>query len=453
MQSKLAVIRTDYNDNLKSELRSLLPLLGTNIKFNDETWACVKKKRSGGDANNMHTLYFAKIPNKYCDIVKYYALLKINEKSVLGSLPGELWGLKKFFQFIEKKYPGLELNKINRTLINDYEQYVRGLRYQKSSKESLFSSINNLFRTMKDWPEMPLKVPTSRYNPFSRTNEDRKIQGKYIPEYITKQLDVIFKDERIPITQRLLYWIPRSIPSRISEVTGMSIDCLKPSFQGEGHWVIFIPTWKQSGGYIMPEIRPIYLKEEGHGEYVIKLIREQQKIALSLQDRVIDKNLLFTYQISKFDKNIIIKTDGKVHYKTSNITCIANQHIVANMFNRLCERHNVQDEDNIRYKFTSHQLRHNGITDRIYEGFSIIEIRDMTGHKGEQMIVQSYIHEDADKIKEKQRLVNEKKVNINLDVGPVYFKGRILKMDKIQEERLLENLRAHRIGRLGISLE
>ncbi len=74
----------------------------------------------------------------------------------------------------------------------------------------------------------------------------------------------------------------------------------------------------------------------------------------------------------------------------------------------------------------------------------------MTGHKGEQMIVQSYIHEDADKIKEKQRLVNEKKVNINLDVGPVYFKGRILKMDKIQEERLLENLRAHRIGRLGI---
>lgn len=449
MINDFVIIKQDYQKGLREELKSLLPLIGSNIDFYSDTWFCDKKKRSGGHDNTSYTLYFANYPPKYCEIVKYYALMRIREKVSLNSLSLDIWALGVFFGFVENKYKGLELNQINKSLIFDYEQYIKTSKYKKSTKESMFTALNNFFKTMKDWDEMPEKIPVDGSNPFSRTKEDRKNDDKYIPEFIINQLDTIFKDERIPVTERLLYWIPRSIPSRISEVTGMSIDCLKPSFQGKGYWVIFMPTWKQSGGYMKPEVRPIYLKEEGHGAYLINLIKEQQTIAKSLQDEVKDKGLLFTYKQKVFSNKLKIKTNDKMHYITRNVINIANPSIVRKMFNRVCERYNVRDENNKPYKFTSHQLRHNGITDRIYEGFSLIEIRDTPGHKGEQMIVQSYIHEKEDKIKEKQQIINSRN-NDKKEKAPVYFKGRILNMDKLQEDRLLKNIRAHRIGKLGI---
>ncbi len=449
MLNDFVSIRPDYYDGLKEELKTLLPIIGSNIDFHSDTWFCDKRKRNGGHQNTTYTLYFASCPPEYCEIAKYYALMRIREKVSISGLSTDIWALGVFFQFIEDNYKGLELYQANRSLILDYEQYVRTLEREKSSKEAMFTAVNNFFKTMRDWAEMPDKMPIDGSNPFNRTKEDRKNDDKYIPEFITNQLDIIFKDERIPITQRLLYWIPRSIPSRISEVTGMVIECLKPSFQGKGHWVIFMPTWKQSGGYMKPEIRPIYLKEEGHGAYLINLIREQQAIAKSLQSETEEKDLLFIYKQSVFSNELKIKTGDKVHYETRNVISIANPSSVARMFNRICERYDIRDESKKPYRFTSHQLRHNGITDRIYEGFSLIEIRDMTGHKGEQMIVQSYIHEVPDKIKEKQQLVNSRK-NDGSDKAPVYFKGRILNMDKLQEDRLLKNPRSHRIGRLGI---
>lgn len=449
MLNDFAILRSDYYDGLEEELKALLPIIGSNIDFDSETWFCDKKKRNGGHRNNTYTIYFVSYPPEYCDIAKYYALMRIREKVSISTVSSDIWALGVFFQFIKNKHKGLELHQISKSLILDYEQYVRSLKHEKSSKEVLFTAINNFFKTMRDWSEMPDKMPIDGGNPFSRTKEDRKNDDKYISEFVTNQLDIIFKDERIPVTQRLLYWIPRSIPSRISEVTGMNFDCLKPSFQGKDYWVIFMPTWKQSGGYMKPEIRPIHLKEEGHGAYLINLIREQQAISKALQSEVKEKELLFTYKQSVFSNKLKIITNDKVHYEMRNVTSIANPSSVGKMFNRICERYDVRDENNKPYRFTSHQLRHNGITDRIYEGFNIIEIRDMTGHKGEQMIVQSYIHENPDKIKEKQQLVNSRK-NDGVDKASVYFKGKILNMDRLQEERLLKNPRAHRIGRLGI---
>jgi hypothetical protein len=88
-------------------------------------------------------------------------------------------------------------------------------------------------------------------------------------------------------------------------------------------------------------------------------------------------------------------------------------------------------------------LRHNGITDRLAEGFTIEQIAHMTGHKNDQMILKSYNHLDLrpEVLTEKQRLV----LGESDESSPVMFHGRILSMNPQTEARLLENLRAHRV--------
>ena len=84
-------------------------------------------------------------------------------------------------------------------------------------------------------------------NPFTANPYIQKIKldYKYIPESIACKLDEVFKKEEIELHIRCVYWILRLIPSRISEVLAMKINCVKPY---NGNYVIFIPTWKQNGG-------------------------------------------------------------------------------------------------------------------------------------------------------------------------------------------------------------
>jgi hypothetical protein len=88
-------------------------------------------------------------------------------------------------------------------------------------------------------------------------------------------------------------------------------------------------------------------------------------------------------------------------------------------------------------------LRHNGITDRLAEGFTIEQIAHMTGHKNDRMILKSYNHLDLrpEVLAEKQRLV----LGEPDKSASVMFQGRILNMNPQTEARLLENVRAHRV--------
>lgn len=68
-----------------------------------------------------------------------------------------------------------------------------------------------------------------------------------------------------------------------------------------------MPTWKQNGGYLEPQLRRIYLKYSGHGKFLIDMIREQQEIARSLQSSLPDHQkecyLHIRQKLSKIIKN------------------------------------------------------------------------------------------------------------------------------------------------------
>lgn len=87
---------------------------------------------------------------------------------------------------------------------------------------------------------------------------------------------------------------------------------------------------------------------------------------------------------------------------------------------------------------TTHQFRHNGITDRLAAGFTAAQIAEMTGHHGDAMIFNAYAHLNLmpETIREKQNYVLAERQES--DKRYVLFGGRILNMDEQVEQRLMK---------------
>ena len=117
-----------------------------------------------------------------------------------------------------------------------------------------------------------------------------------------------------------------------------------------------------------------------------------------------------------------------------------------NRFKRIALAFDVRDAEGKVFNVITHAFRHNGITERLYEGFSYVEIRDMTGHVNNQMIHTSYTHTKDDEIK----AVAKKKREKGEQGPPVLFKGRVMNLTPEREAKILKNPRAYRIGELGI---
>lgn len=216
----------------------------------------------------------------------------------------------------------------------------------------------------------------------------------------------------------------------------MPIESLK---RFDGKYVLFVPSWKQNGGWRRPVTRSIHLEEKGIAAYLIRLIKEQQEAAKQLQEYMPDykQGALFIYR----QRYSLRK--GEPYY--TKLCFVATRDTIRTRFQDICVRYGVRDQDGKPYKVTTHQFRHNGITDRLAAGFTTAQIADMTGHHGDAMIYNAYAHLDLkpETIIEKQEFVSEE--SGSRDERYILFGGRILNMNEQLEKRLLKNLRAHRV--------
>ena len=87
----------------------------------------------------------------------------------------------------------------------------------------VWSSLSTFFETMSGIVGVKGKNPFG-VSPYCR---QRRYDAKYIPEPVAVQLDAAFKSDEIALYLRCVYWLLRLIPSRIGEILGMKIDCLK----------------------------------------------------------------------------------------------------------------------------------------------------------------------------------------------------------------------------------
>ena len=192
-----------------------------------------------------------------------------------------------------------------------------------------WGSVNKFYEIMNGYENKKYQMCFAN-NPY---NSHKKHDYKYIPDAVAQQLDRVFYYEDVDETIRCVYWVLRLIPSRISEVLNIKIDCLKPF---DGHYCLFIPTWKQNGGRREPIMRCIHIENEGMGGYLISLIHKQQSLSKELQKFMPEnkKDALFTY------RTVNHMPDG-----TKNMT---NQYrviswpIISRKLEQICGKYNIK---------------------------------------------------------------------------------------------------------------
>lgn len=314
-----------------------------------------------------------------------------------------------------------------------FKEYLEQEGYTVKTKNGIWQEVSTFLNMMNSFDGAGGRNPFA-INPYSVT---AKLDYKYIPDDVSDRLDRIFHKDDIELHLKCIYWLLRLIPSRISEILGMKIDSIKPY---NGNFVIFIPTWKQNGGgHIEPMYRSIHLETEGMAGYLLDLLQKQQRVANNLQSHLpeLKKGYLFAYQ-----RVLHYKKGGNSRNGVVNVMLIGT---VSYQFKRICEQYQIKDKEGEIYNLTSHQFRHNGITDRLAAGFTLEQIADMTGHHGNAMIWNSYAHLDLkpETIVEKQKYIL--KESVKPEAGYILFGGRILNMEDALEKRLLKNIRAQKV--------
>lgn len=436
------VFKVSFNGFDKSEIAELklfLPLYSSNNKFEDDIWVMDKLLSNQSTAQPVRTLYFTKISDREKEMLKIFSLSKLSTKKGIRTIKTNIYGIQKFIGFLSSKLGGISLLDVNKKVILEFENYLKMMKLSFRSKEAIWGGVASFYTELGRYEIVPLIKFGN--NPFSVPRHKRATTNKYIDEFVVKQLDEIFRNEEIPLIYRTAYWVCRLIPNRITEVSSMKIGCIKPYINER---VITIPTFKQNGGYEEPEMKQIALKEEGMGKYLLDLIRQQEEVSKGMQGYVSDneKGFLLTSFTSQY-----IPSKNKYQLLTGNLNKITviNEANFNKTLNIYCKRYKVNDENGVPVKISSHRFRHNGITDRLYEGFRLIDIMSMTNHKTSNMIVENYVH-----VKEEELRKASEKV-LKEDKSEVLFRGKIIntnnptKMDKI-----LRRPFAHKIGRLGI---
>ncbi|MFI8714532.1 tyrosine-type recombinase/integrase [Brevibacillus brevis] len=417
------------------ELKETLINLSSKSDFDDDLWILDKAASNQSLTKGTKTLYYMSTPEQYVYLMKIYALLRLSENRKVRTIISNINGVNMFFTYLSEKMKGYPLDKVNKKIVKEYEGYLNKMNLKPRTKETYWTGVSSFFNVMSGFQGVP-HIHFCR-NPFTVPIRKRNVKTKYIEQTILMQLDLVFKNEDIPLVYRTAYWLCRLIPNRITEVCSMKIDCIKPYLAEK---VISIPMFKQNGGHKAPEIRQIALKEEGMGKYLIDLIREQIEDSKSLQNDIQEeqKNFLLTYlppiYIPHMEKYVKGKTITVLKESTFN-----------RMIKVICKRYGVVDSSGKNVNLSSHMFRHNGITDRLYEGFRVIDIMSMTNHKSSQMITSSYVHVKNDELQKKAaKVLSEEK-------PMVMFRGRIINAeDPNKVKQILSRPFAHKIGRLGI---
>ena len=416
------VITEDFKSVKKAEYINFLEHMGARVRFSEDKWVCDKLRRSPADDAGAFTLYFSGIPEQHRETVKYFSVIRLIQGCAIKTVKTNITGLVRFFTYLNCNYKTAKLHMCDEFIATKFYQYLEEKGAPEITNACTWANVRVFFKTMNGWDDTPLKNPFS----ISPYHWPKNFENKYIPESVTLQLDNAFRKDEIALHLRCAYWLLRLVPSRISEIIGMRINCLK---RYDGHYVLFVPTWKQNGGWREPIIRSIHLEETGIAGYLIDLIKRQQDVARQLQGYLPDhkKGALLTFC-----------HHGK-RYAVPTKYCI----LIA--FKKICNKHNITDSDGRIYEITTHQFRHNGITDRLAAGFTAAQIAEMTGHHGSAMIHNAYAHLDLlpETIIRKQECVsNEEDSREN---RYVLFGGRILNMEEQFEKRLLNKLRAHKV--------
>lgn len=397
-------------------------------EFEDEQWLIDKINEDRNLMNNRRTISFLKIANRdNCVILKIAAVMKLMRHLSVRNIAKLVWTVRKFL-FITQSQDTPFAEITSESILTYYNHLfnssLHGSREYNLSKWFVVKDFFKISGFQKQYRLMDQYI-------MERPPDKRRIEGKLIPEEVAQKLDIIFFKDNIPLPFRVMYWSLRLIPNRIHEVLSMKMNCLKKL--NSEYYIVSIPTFKQAGPYSLGNIKLIEIKYCNMGQYYIDLLKDFIKQRKNESHSVDDDFLFYAYR-HQFKSN----QNGEYHFSCckapySPLTIDR----VSALFKNVCKRCNIRTENGEPYSVTSHQFRHNAISDRINSGiFRSIEVQGLTYHHSTAMIDQTYTHQD---------------VRTMVESAPIIFKGRIINsVDERQINKLLERPYAKRIYKLGI---
>lgn len=211
----------------------------------------------------------------------------------------------------------------------------------------------------------------------------------------------------------------------------MTVRCLKQL--SADTYTLTIPSFKQSGPYVPSDIKLIEVRYEGMGKLLVDLVAAQRDEVVSHLGS--DAELLFTSRTYRLMRDP--KTGGRRYKPHGSAFKPKKQGSCNRFFARLCEYRGLLDEHGEPYSPTTHQFRHNAISDRMNSGlFRAIDLLPLTAHHNTKMIEQSYTHTSVKDLRKDD---------------PVVFRGRIINTDDpARFDRILAKPFAKRVHRIGL---
>lgn len=440
-------LKPEYHDDISKEVLELFESYSSQSKFDDMIWYLDKLHRNISEGKDGYRIYFTGIPKRFVNIVKQFAILTNTSVRVRNR---NVFYFGKFLQFLES-INVIDLKDVDRKILNRYEQYLRiNIKTSVRVKYEKYSSVYKFFDIMQSFPNISSINPAKKINPFKakiKINNDKKM----VPRDVLQQYDDAMKTDKVPLDMRVVYWILRTIPNRIHEVLSIQCNCLKPLFN---HYNFLINTWKQNGGYLVPEVKTIPIKYEGHGKYLIDLIKEQQILSKELSKEIksdgsdkieeMKKMLLLTtgYNFTKLYPIKDISDYKKKLFECKKVT-IFGRHKFESQIKTVAEMFNIRDKDGQIYVLKSHQLRHVNITMRLYNGYTPEQVSVLTAHKNKNMLM-NYNHRIEEKHKQISNNIN--KTICDVESRPVSFNGRISNLDEKTVKILTASPRTYSMG-------
>ncbi len=143
-------------------------------------------------------------------MVKYYALIRLINGVGVYTISCRVRNIAIFFQFLN----GAPLSDIDYVTASDFKSFLYNRSYTENTRYTIWAAAENFLHIMNGYDGIFLPVFITQ-NPYTA---GERLDYKYIPDFVARQLDMVFMKETVPLPIRTVYWLLRLIPSRISEI-------------------------------------------------------------------------------------------------------------------------------------------------------------------------------------------------------------------------------------------
>ena len=397
--------------------------------FFDTNWFIDKKEINKNIPRYLRNINFKPFWGETAATVKMWVLRSLILDQTIETIQGKLNRITSFrncfdeiisFSYIDKQ----EIMEFYEAVFDDVET-DSNLKWAISK----WNTVKYFFQEMGY--QYQYKIMNKYVIP--KTPDITRNEEKYIPEEVIAQIDPFMMNGTIPNMIRCIYWILRLIPSRISEVLSMKRNCLKQLT--ESSYVLTIPIYKETVPYMSKELKLIEIESKGMGEFLIGLIQE----AINETRDLPADDFLF-YSKAYYSKITNPSKELKYYLMPKSHRSLITRDRYGSILRRICSVLDVR-YDGKPYLITSHQYRHNGISDRLNSGiFRLIDVQRLTYHHIPETVYDSYCYTSS---KDMRKHMKKEQ--------PVIFRGRVINTDNpLHINRLLSRPYACRIHNLGI---